>query len=380
LRNMKIDFGLVAKLFGTPTYVYDAFTIRERIGVVRKVFKGFDFTILFALKANNNPVLLRLMADMDVGADVVSPGELVASHRAGMRPVLWNGNGKTEEQKCFFLEQGFDLLSIDSIEELEMWQDTAIPRLLRVNPNVDARTHPHISTGLKHHKFGVDIEELEKVAEKIDGLHVHIGSQVTSVEPYEAAYSRLVRACREFGLHTLDLGGGWGIDYNGEYLDTDKMREMTSRVFSRFDGKLLIEPGRFITGPAGFLLAKVLRVKKGEKTFIVTDAGMNDLIRPALYNAHHRIRILEPAGPAVSCDVVGPLCETGDKLAADRILELPTAGSLLVVEDAGAYGFSMASNYNSMPLPAEVIWDDSGPVLIRKRQTIEDMYSNVIGP
>ncbi len=375
---MNIDFSHIADLFGTPTYVYDASEIRKRIRMVCSVFKGHEFSILFALKANSNSALLRLMAEEGVGADVVSSGELVAAKRAGMKPVLWNGNGKTVQDKKFFVKQGFDILSLDSVEELEMWHDSDLVKLLRVNPNIDARTHPHISTGMKHHKFGVAVEEIHKVADKIDGLHVHIGSQITSVEPYRAAYTQLVEEIKKHNFKTLDLGGGWGIDYNGESLDIDQMRSVINTVFSGFSGRLIVELGRFIAGPAGSLLTRVVKVKKGEKTFIVTDAGMNDLIRPALYDAYHRIRVLEPVGPASLCDVVGPLCETGDKLGSNRYLELPAEGSLLLVEDTGAYGFSMASNYNGMPLPAEVMWEDNSPRLIRRRQTIEEMYSNVI--
>jgi len=375
---MNVDFGHIADLFGTPTYVYDASEVRRRIRMVRDVFGGHNLSILFALKANANPALLRLMAQEGIGADVVSPGELVAAERAGMTPVLWNGNGKTFNDKEFFVKEGFDILSLDSIEELEMWHDFDVAKLLRVNPNIDARTHPHISTGMKHHKFGVAIKEMHRVADKIDGLHVHIGSQITSVEPYRAAYTQLMEESKRYNFKTLDLGGGWGIDYNGESLDIDQMHYVIRTVFSGFNGQLIVELGRFILGPAGFLMTRVVRVKRGERAFIVTDAGMNDLIRPALYDAYHRIRVLEPVGPAILCDVVGPLCETGDRLASNRELELPAEGSLLLVEDAGAYGFSMASNYNGMPLPAEVLWESNSPRLIRRRQTIEQIYSNTI--
>jgi len=372
-----IDFQKLANEFGTPLYVYDAQKIRKRIAKAKKVFEGLDAEIVFALKANNNPSLLKIMAEEEIGADVVSRGELLASKMAGMKRILWNGNGKTHEDIVHFTNQGLDIVCVDSLQELPLWDGVDVIKLLRVNPDVDARTHPHISTGLRAHKFGVPIEKVEGVANRIDGLHLHIGSQITDVEPFLDAYSKALECAKEFGFKYIDLGGGWGIDYEGEELDIEKLQKGIGKLFSDFGGKLISELGRYIIGPAGYLLTTVVSVKPSDKIFVVTDAGMNALIRPVLYDAHHRIQVLSGTSKSVTADVVGPLCESGDILARSRKIEVPIPGTAIVFENAGAYGFSMANNYNGMPLPAEVLVDGDSVKLIRRRQSIEELFTNV---
>jgi len=372
-----IDFQKLANEFGTPLYVYDAQKIRKRIAKAKKVFEGLDAEIVFALKANNNPSLLKIMAEQEIGADVVSRGELLASKMAGMKRILWNGNGKTHEDIVHFTNQGLDIVCVDSLQELPLWDGVDVKKLLRVNPDVDARTHPHISTGLRAHKFGVPIEKVEGVADRIDGLHLHIGSQITDVEPFLDAYSKALECAKEFGFKYIDLGGGWGIDYEGEELDIEKLQKGIAKLFSDFEGKLISELGRYIIGPAGYLVTTVVSVKPSEKIFVVTDAGMNALIRPVLYDAHHRIQVLSGTSKSVTADVVGPLCESGDILARSRKIEVPIPGTAIVFENAGAYGFSMANNYNGMPLPAEVLVDGDSVKLIRRRQSIEELFTNI---
>jgi diaminopimelate decarboxylase len=372
-----IDFQKLANEFGTPLYVYDAQKVRKRIGRAKKVFEGLDAEIVFALKANNNPSLLKIMAAEEIGADVVSRGELLASKMAGMKRILWNGNGKTHEDIVHFTNQGLDIVCVDSLQELPLWDGIDVIKLLRVNPDVDAKTHPHISTGLRAHKFGVPIEKIEAVADRVDGLHLHIGSQITDVEPFLDAYSKALECAKKFGFKYIDLGGGWGIDYEGEELDIEKLQKGIGNLFSDFEGKLIAELGRYIIGPAGYLVTTVVSVKPSEKIFVVTDAGMNALIRPVLYDAHHRIQVLSGTGKSVTADVVGPLCESGDILARSRKIELPIPGTAIVFENAGAYGFSMANNYNGMPLPAEVLVDGDSVKLIRRRQSIEELFTNV---
>ena len=372
-----IDFQKLANEFGTPLYVYDAQKVRKRIGRAKKVFEGLDAEIVFALKANNNPSLLKIMAAEEIGADVVSRGELLASKMAGMKRILWNGNGKTHEDIVHFTNQGLDIVCVDSLQELPLWDGIDVIKLLRVNPDVDAKTHPHISTGLRAHKFGVPIEKIEAVADRVDGLHLHIGSQITDVEPFLDAYSKALECAKKFGFKYIDLGGGWGIDYEGEELDIEKLQKGIGNLFSDFEGKLIAELGRYIIGPAGYLVTTVVSMKPSEKIFVVTDAGMNALIRPVLYDAHHRIQVLSGTGKSVTADVVGPLCESGDILARSRKIELPIPGTAIVFENAGAYGFSMANNYNGMPLPAEVLVDGDSVKLIRRRQSIEELFTNV---
>ena len=381
-------FEKIAEKFGTPTYVYFADTIRKKARKVLEVFENLEVLPTFAVKANGNPVLLRILRDAGYGMDVVTPGELIASELAGvsMNKIVWNGNGKTEEEMKFFLSKGVKMVNVDSFEEMELWRKMKACDLdffIRVNPDVDPKTHPHISTGLKKHKFGIPLNSLEDFLKKFSdmnvvGLHVHIGSQITDVSPFVEALSKVVEASDKYGFKSINIGGGWGINYEGKELNLEEFKE---KVIPLLKGKKVIfEIGRYIIGPAGVLLLRVVRVKKGNKNFIVTDGGMNTLIRPSLYSAYHNIKILGRNEDVKKFDVVGPLCESGDILGIDRYLPEPEEGDLLIVENAGAYGFSMSNNYNSTLKPAEVLVDGDRVYLIRKREGLDDLFRNVIFP
>ena len=381
-------FEKIAEKFGTPTYVYFADTIREKARKVLEVFENLEVLPTFAVKANGNPVLLRILRDAGYGMDVVTPGELIASELAGvsMNKIVWNGNGKTEEEMKFFLLKGVKMVNVDSFEEMELWRKMKTHDLdffIRVNPDVDPKTHPHISTGLKKHKFGIPLNSLEDFLKKFSdmnvvGLHVHIGSQITDVSPFVEALSKVIEASDKYGFKSINIGGGWGINYEGKELNLEEFKE---KVIPLLKGKKVIfEIGRYIIGPAGVLLLRVVRVKKGNKNFIVADGGMNTLIRPSLYSAYHNIKILGRNEDVKKFDVVGPLCESGDILGIDRYLPEPKEGDLLIVENAGAYGFSMSNNYNSTLKPAEVLVDGDRVYLIRKREGLDDLFRNVIFP
>lgn len=378
---------LVAESYGTPLYVYVEDIIESQVRKVFDVFEGVNLVPTFACKANNNPVLISKLYSLGFGADVVTVGEYHAAKLGGVQRelIVWNGNGKSKADIAFLADK-VGYVNVDSLEELRRWDevDTGASLFLRINPDVDPRTHPHISTGLKLTKFGIHLEFLEKAfnmtRKKFDGFHVHIGSQITSIEPFESAVRVLVELSEKYGLRCVNIGGGWGIDYAGEELDVKAFKRTVVPLLGRFD-KVLIELGRFIIGPAGFLVLKVEYVKKTPyKTFIVTDGGMNVLIRPSMYGAYHRVHVLTGSGEVSDVDIVGPLCETGDVLATSRNLEIPLEGTYLVVENTGAYGFSMASNYNSTLLPAEVLINLKTGThrLIRRRQTYEQLFENVV--
>ena len=381
-------FEKIAEKFGTPTYVYFADVLKERAQKVLKIFESLETLPTFAVKANGNPVLLRILKNAGYGMDVVTPGELIASELAGvsMDKIVWNGNGKTEEEMKFFLLKGVKMVNVDSFEEMELWRKMKACDLdffIRVNPDVDPKTHPHISTGLKKHKFGIPLNSLEDFLKKFSdmnvvGLHVHIGSQITDVSPFVEALSKVVEASDKYGFKSINIGGGWGINYEGKELNLEEFKE---KVIPLLKGKKVIfEIGRYIIGPAGVLLLRVVRVKKGNKNFIVADGGMNTLIRPSLYSAYHNVKILGRNEDVKKFDVVGPLCESGDILGIDRYLPEPEEGDLLIVENAGAYGFSMSNNYNSTLKPAEVLVDGDRVYLIRKREGLDDLFRNVIFP
>lgn len=381
-------FNKIAEEFGTPTYIYFKDILEERAQRVIKVFEGLDILPTFAVKANGNPVLLKILKNLGYGMDVVTPGELLASELAGVPidKIIWNGNGKTKEEMKFFLSKGVKIVNVDSFEEMEFWRKMEIYDLdffVRVNPDVDPKTHPHISTGLKKHKFGIPLESLENFLKEfscmnIVGLHVHIGSQITDTSPFVEALSKVVEASDKYGFKVLNIGGGWGINYECKELD---LEEFKKEVVPLLKGKRIIfEIGRYIIGPAGVLLLKIIRVKRGNKNFIVTDGGMNVLIRPALYSAYHNIKMLNGNGTMKKYDIVGPLCESGDILGIDRYLPEAKEGALLIVENTGAYGFSMANNYNSTLKPAEVLVNGDKIHLIRKREGLNDLFRNVIFP
>jgi diaminopimelate decarboxylase len=397
LRAEKIRLEDLARAYGTPLYVYSTATLRRHWKVLDRSLAGIRHLVCYATKANGNLAILDLLARMGAGFDIVSGGELYRVLRAGGDPrkVVFSGVGKTDEEIAFALSQRVRCLNVESGSELARVSvvarrlGLAAPVALRVNPDVDPRTHPYIATGLKKSKFGVSIEDahrLYRVAARdpaiaIRGVACHIGSQITSVEPFLDAIARVRAVARELErsgirLAHLDIGGGLGIQYQDESPPhPDEYGAAVKKAMRGFRGEVVLEPGRVLVGNAGVLLTRVLHVKRsGRKVFAVVDAGMNDLVRPSLYGAHHDI---EPCGadprPAGTVDVVGPVCESSDFLAQGRKMPVPEAGDLLCVRSAGAYGFSMASNYNARPRAAEVLVEGDVARLVRKREAWPDL-------
>lgn len=381
----------VAERYGTPVYIYVKEIIKHQLTRVRKVFDGVKMLPTFACKANSNPWLIQLFSKEGFGTDIVSVGEYYASELAGVpcERIVWNGNGKTKSE-MEFLKDKVGFVNVDSFEEAQRWADfqSEAKFFIRVNPDVNPRTHPRISTGVRETKFGVHVDLIDKVlnilrkqGKKVLGFHIHIGSQITEVEPFLEAISIGVELSEKYGFECINIGGGWGINYNGKELDLEEYRKKVVPLVSNFE-LVITELGRYLIGPAGLLIARVEYVKRTPyKTFVVLDAGMNALVRPAMYGAHHGIRVLDPKEPREECivDVVGPLCETGDVIAQNRLVTIPECGSLVVIENVGAYGFSMASSYNGYPKPPEVLVEFSSNEikLIRKRESVEDLFRNV---
>lgn len=399
----KVSLANLAERFGTPLYVYSASLIRERMRAFHNAFRKAPHTVCYSVKANSNLNILRILDKMDCGFDVVSGGELgrvLRVSRSAARRVVFSGVGKTRDEMRAAIKASILLFNIESESELRLLAECATGMktwaqiALRVNPDVSADTHPYISTGLQQHKFGIPIGEavgLYALASKmkyvrITGVSVHIGSQITDLKPFTAAMERvaaLVKALRAGG-HTIkyvDAGGGLGIAYQNE--DVREFAEYAAAYAEALltplrglDVHLLLEPGRCIVGPAGALLTRVLYKKtNGRKQFLVVDAGMNDLLRPSLYNAYHEIVPVSSSDRAGSeiVDVVGPVCETGDFFARDRELPVIDEQDLLAILDVGAYGMVLASNYNSRPRPAEVLVDAASVKLIKRRETMADL-------
>jgi diaminopimelate decarboxylase len=400
--------GLVAlaEEFGTPLYVYSADAIRERVGMLQGSFAGSDTTVCYAVKANSSLAILKMLGGLGCGFDIVSGGELervkLAAPEAVGR-VVFSGVGKQAWEMDAALQAGILLFNVESEAELELLSARAVVAgktariALRVNPDVFAETHPYISTGLREHKFGIEIERARAVyarAAALPGLEpagvsVHIGSQIREVAPFAESLERvaaLVRELREDGLDIrfVDAGGGFGIEYGTAAFDpAARVAEYASAMRSVMDGlgaKLLLEPGRFIVAQAGALVSRVLYTKQnGAKTFVIADAGMNDLIRPALYQAHHEIWPIEnQQRKSFIADIVGPVCETGDFFARDREMPEVRAGELVALLDAGAYGMSQASNYNSRGRAAEVMVEGGVARLIKRRETVEELMAGEV--
>ena len=389
---------------GTPLYVYSKSSIVSRFREFDAAFAAVDRLIAYSVKANGNLGLLRLLCDEGAGADIVSGGELHRALLAGIpaERIVFSGVGKTVVELAAGLDAGIYSFNVESegeLRELANLGETMgkpAPIALRVNPDVRTVTpHHYTATGHKETKFGIPIErarEIYRFARDHAGLHVrgvdvHIGSQILDVEPYQLALQRvleLVAELRSDGieLEYIDLGGGFGVSYEGGSETTaGEFAAALLPDLKRSGLRLVLEPGRFIMGPSGILLTRVLYLKQyGDKTFVITDAGMNDLLRPSHYASYHHIENAEQhAGrPAVRVDVVGPICETGDFLALDRELHLPEEGELLAIHTAGAYGFSMASTYNARPRPAEVLVDGGEHRVIRKRETYDDLVRGEI--
>jgi diaminopimelate decarboxylase len=396
----------LAKRYGTPLYVYSSATIRARLGMFEDAFRHFPHTICYSVKANSNLSILRLLARAGCGFDVVSAGELervLRADRRAAKKIVFSGVGKSRGEMIAALKAGILLFNVESESELSALGNCAArlrkqARLaLRVNPDVDAKTHPYISTGLHKHKFGVPIANARQLYAQaantkyfnVAGVSVHIGSQITEVAPFAEAVARvadLIRQLRADGhvIEYVDVGGGLGIGYEQAEVDfaeyvVDYAHGITDPL-RKLNVHLLLEPGRAIAGPAGVLLTSVLYRKRNDgKRFLIVDAAMNDLIRPALYGAYHEIvPVLQRAKrdqPHEIVDVVGPVCESGDFLGRDRNLPQVEEGDLLAVLDTGAYGMALASNYNTRPRPAEVLVSGKTAKLIRKREKISDLFS-----
>jgi len=405
-RKLQCESAPMAKLadkFGTPLYVYSANTIRERFNRFDSAFGTYPHTICYSVKANSNLSLLRMLSKMGAGFDVVSGGELERVLRADRKAacrVVFSGVGKTAPEMDLALRAGILLFNLESEAELHVLAERAAKLrkrariAFRVNPHVHAKTHPYITTGLREHKFGVNIDEapgLYADASEQDwlepvGISVHIGSQITDVEPFRETMERVVGLAEQLmrdGLNIglIDAGGGLGISYDGEESAdfSSTVGGYAKALLSSLKDKpfhLLLEPGRSIVAPAGALLTRILYVKENSgKRFLIVDAGMNDLIRPSLYNAYHEIVPVElQKGAAIKADVVGPVCETGDFFARGRDLPPVGQGDLVAILDTGAYGMSITSNYNSRLRPAEVLVDGSKAAVIRRREKITDLY------
>ncbi len=388
----------IAEEVGTPCYVYSHATLTHHFRVFDESFKGIDHLTCFAVKANSNIAILRLMGSMGGGADIVSGGELYRARKAGIPPenIVYSGVGKTISEIDYALSESILMFNIESSEELEVINERAktlgkrAPIAIRVNPDVDPQTHPYISTGMKKNKFGIDIklalEEYERARklENIDivGVDCHIGSQLTDISPFVDAVRKLKTLIQELinrgiPIKYVDLGGGLGITYDKE--EPPHPSEYAEALMKELKGlncKFIFEPGRVIVGNAGILLTRVVyRKETPTKKFIIVDAAMNDLIRPSLYNSYHAIKPvkLNPGAPKEVVDIVGPICESGDFLARERNIEKLGRGDLIAVMSAGAYGFTMSSNYNSRPRAAEIIVRGSSYDIIRERETWEDL-------
>lgn len=390
--------------FGTPLYIYSYNTILRHFKAYDDAFDGVPHIICFALKANTNSAILRLLAKNGGGADIVSGGELFRALKAGITPkkIVYAGVGKTEEEIRYALKSGILMFNIESEDEVyeidRIAGDMGIkaPIALRVNPDIDPETHPYIATGLKKHKFGIPIDDALEYYRSIKrlknleivGIHKHIGSQITKISPFTEALKRVLLLLEELerngiSIKYLDIGGGLGITYKDEVppLPRDLARHLLPLVRDK-KLTLIVEPGRSIVGNAGILVTKVLYLKKGEeKEFVIVDAGMNDLIRPSFYGSYHHIQPVErKKRKSVVADIVGPICESSDFLARDREIPGVKKGEYLAVMSAGAYGFSMSSNYNSRPRAAEVIVKGKEYALIRKRETYKDLIRGEIIP
>ncbi|HEX7895298.1 MAG TPA: diaminopimelate decarboxylase [Terriglobales bacterium] len=397
----QLSLAKLAQRFGTPLYVYSAGMIRERVRAFQRAFAGQEHAICYSVKANSNLSILKLLASLGCGFDVVSGGELQrvarVSHGAA-KTVVFSGVGKTVAEMEAALRAGILLFNLESASELETLARTAARQkknarvAMRVNPDVPADTHPYISTGLHKHKFGVPIAEARELYRRIAkekylhaaGVSVHIGSQIRDFSSFNAAMERvsaLVRQLREDGhdIQYVDAGGGMGINYRDGSEDFPALAaEYAKAVTGPLRGlgiKLLLEPGRSIVGPAGVLLTRVIyRKRNGEKKFLIVDAAMNDLIRPSLYQAQHEIvPVKTKTSENEIVDIVGPVCESGDFFARDRELPAAAEGDLLAILDAGAYGMVLASNYNTRPRPAEILVDRKSAKVIRRRETVADL-------
>ncbi len=403
-----IRLDKLAREHGTPLYVYSGDQIAERFGLFAEAFAAVPHLVCYSVKANSALAILKLLDGLGSGFDIVSGGELERVLTVGKRAarrVVFSGVGKTAEEIDLALASEILIFNVESEGELDLLAARAAKAgtrarfALRVNPDVFAETHPYISTGLREHKFGIDIAEARAIYARAAeskhlearGVSVHIGSQIRASEPFGAAAERVVALVEDLladghKIRSIDLGGGLGIEYDAapEFDPADRVAAYASALRQAVTPlmnanpkiQLLLEPGRFLVAQAGALVTEVLYTKQnGAKKFVITDAGMNDLIRPALYGAHHQIvHVIPPESLSrETVDVVGPVCESGDFFARDRQLPPVAAGDLLAILDAGAYGLSLSSNYNTRPRPAEVLVEGNHARLIRRRETVRDL-------
>ncbi len=387
----------LADEYGTPLFVYSHAHFTERLGSLRTAMAEVDPLICFSVKVNTNAAVIKLLGQRGAGADVVSGGELFRARRVGIpgERIVFAGVGKTAAEIDYGIQEGILFFTVESEDELKLISErarrlhTSVRVAVRVNPDVDPATHRFISTGKKENKFGLDVARAAEVCGRtremegvqLVGLHMHIGSQILSVEPYVAALQRIIPLCRRFreehpAFEYLDIGGGLGISYRDEEkeLDPEAFAAALVPFLQPLGLKIVMEPGRYIAGNAGVLLTRVLYIKKNAvKKFIVVDASMTELIRPALYEAYHEILPVRQTRERAPADVVGPVCESTDFLALEREMPVVASGDLLAVRSVGAYGWVMSSNYNSRPRAAEVMVSGGRHALIRRRETREDL-------
>ena len=400
-----VPLEVIARAVGTPCYVYSAATIRDQYQRLRSALGKLDARLHYSVKANSSIAVLALLRQLGAGLDIVSGGELFRALKAGYagRDIVFSGVGKTEREMEEALNAGVLLVNVESEQELHVLDTVAgrlgvtAPVALRVNPEVLVDTpHPYTRTGEKGMKFGIPFDEALPVAKAVAelpnvrllGLDMHVGSQISQFAPYEVGLQRLLHLRREIERDTrarleyLDIGGGLAVSYDSETsVDVNRFGEVISALVSGSGLKIILEPGRFLVGNAGVLLTRVLyRKRSGGKEFIIADAGMTDLLRPSHYNAFHRIEAVRPTGRTTVADVVGPICESGDFLALDRQVDDAQPGDLLAVQSTGAYGFVMASNYNSRPRPAEVLVDGDKFAVITRRESYDDLVRNEQAP
>ena len=403
LRCEDVALSEIAGSVGTPTYVYSYGALEKAYRELEEAFSGLDHMVCYAVKANSNVSVLRALASFGAGADIVSGGELYRAMKAGFDPkkVVFAGVGKTEDELMAGLGERILLFNVESASELEHIERLAMRHgkrarvALRVNPDVDPETHAHVSTGHGASKFGIPADEALALAERVleyrcidlIGVHQHIGSQITKLAPYAESVERSAQLVDElkrrgFDIKYFNIGGGLGIRYKDE--EAPSPRELVDAVRPTLEAtgtKILCEMGRYIAGNAGALLTRVIyRKRSGGKNFLVADAGMNDLLRPSLYDAYHEVRPVIDGAAAAPADLVGPVCESGDYLARDRDLPDAAEGDLLALTSAGAYGFSMASNYNSRPRPAEVLVKGDRWAVVREREHLADLVKGEIVP
>jgi diaminopimelate decarboxylase len=398
-----VNLVALADAVGTPFYCYSSATIERHYQVFAGAFADVDALVCYALKANSNQAVIATLARLGAGADVVSEGELLRARAAGIPPerIMFSGVGKTAHELALAVDQGILCVNVESEAELDLLAGIAASKgrtvniSVRVNPDIDPKTHAKIATGKAENKFGIPISRAREVyahAAKLKGVRVagvdmHIGSQIIELDPFRDAFALLAEFVRELradghAIRHIDLGGGLGIPYredNDPPPLPDDYAAIVKRATRDLGCKLIFEPGRLIVGNAGILVTRVLYVKYGDaKTFVIIDAGMNDLIRPTLYEAHHDLRPVresKPGAARIIADVVGPVCESGDYLALDRSLVVPKSGDLLAIMTSGAYGAAQAGTYNTRPLVPEVLVRNSEWALIRPRMTAEQLIA-----